>query len=181
MLKDELPRGNNGIGLHRQLWFTSTIKGEHVHWAVGVRRNLAFAMAGCDRPRPFAITGPKGGLNTEWSTIILPRQLAFSDTVAVGAGLTVSIVDEGVSGGQFLELRSIQCTPFSDVKMVVSVDKDDLLTLHTQTLGESPEKALGVFIIADERKNLKAKLINNGGSSRTVYYLLNALLKKKAE
>lgn len=119
-------------------------------------------------------------MNTEWCTIILPRQQVFSDKATVNAGATLNIVNEGVSGGQFLEVRSIQATPTDDVKLVLSVDKDTLLNVATKCLGETPEKALGVFIIADERKTLKVDLVNNGGGAATLNYLINALYKKRA-
>lgn len=112
---------------------------------------------------------------------ILPRQVVFSDKVTVGAGQSSVIVNEGVSGGVFLEVRSLQCTPVEDVKMLVEVDKDQILNLNTKALGESPEKALGVFVIADERKTLKITLQNNGGAAQTLHYLVNALLKKRAK
>lgn len=112
---------------------------------------------------------------------ILPRQVVFSDKATVNAGASLPIVNEGVSGGVFLELRSIQCTPADDVKMIVEVDKDTLLTLATKCLGESPEKAFGTFIIADERRTLKVTLQNSGAAPATIFYLLNALLKKKAK
>jgi hypothetical protein len=101
--------------------------------------------------------------------------------VTVAAGASQAIVNEGVSGDTFLELRSIQCTPNDDVKMIVEVDKDTILTIATKTLGESPEKALGVFVIADERKTLKVSVQNSGAGPATLSYLINGLLKQKAK
>lgn len=112
---------------------------------------------------------------------ILPRQLVYSDKVAVPAGGTVGIVKDSASGGRFYELRSIQCTPVDDVKMIVEVDKDVILNLATKALGETPEKALGVFVIADERKTLKVSLQNNGAQPATLYFLINGLEKKRAK
>lgn len=112
---------------------------------------------------------------------ILPRHVVFSDAVTVNAGASLPIVSEGVSGGVFLELRSIQCTPVSGVKMIVEVDKDTLLTLNTMCLSESPDKAFGVFVIADERRTLKVTLQNSGANPATLHYLINGLLKKKAK
>lgn len=105
----------------------------------------------------------------------------FSDVATVGAGASSAIVNEGVSGGVFLELRSIQATKTADAKLIVEVDKDTILTINMNNLDDTPEKALGVFVIADERKTLKVTIQNNGAGAATVHYLLNALLKKKAE
>jgi hypothetical protein len=112
---------------------------------------------------------------------ILPRQVVFSDKAVVAPGASVPIVTDSASGGQFLELRSIQCTPVADVKMIIEVDKDTLLTIVTSCLGESPEKAFGVFIVADERKSLKITLQNSGAAEATMNYLINGLVKKKAK